>query len=107
MQPVILQMAEEYKKNLKEIYGKDMKELILYGSYSRGDYKEESDIDFAIVLRDQFTYPAGEIPKIAAISSRLSLKYGVMISTLPVSFRKKQTSLQGVFQEIRKDGIII
>lgn len=107
MRPVIRQMAEEYKSNLEEMYGKDMKELILYGSYSRGDNNEESDIDFAIVLQDRFTYPALEIPKIATISSRISLKYGVMISTLPVSFRKKQTSSQGVYQEIRKEGIVI
>lgn len=33
-----------------EIYGSRIKSIILYGSYARGDYTEDSDIDIMILL---------------------------------------------------------
>lgn len=41
------------------------------------------------------------------IDSRLSLKYGIMVTSLPTSIYKKQNSMQGIYQEIRKEGIVI
>ncbi len=103
----VQQVADEYKNNLMLLYGDEFMELILFGSYARGDYQEESDIDFAIVLKDPATRASAEILKISPISARLSLKYGFMLSSLPVSLHKKQTSMQGVYQNIRKEGIVI
>lgn len=107
MHPVVKQMAKEYKTVLHELYGNELAELVLFGSYARGDQHEESDVDFAIVLHNPSTRSAAELVKTSPIASRLSLKYGLMISSLPVSLRKKQTSGQGVFRNIRKEGIII
>jgi uncharacterized protein len=103
----IQQIAKEYKTALREVYGDDLAELILFGSYARGDQHEESDIDFAVVLKNPETRASAQLFKTAPIASELSLKYGVIISTLPVSLLKKQTSNQGVYRNIRKDGIII
>lgn len=107
MIPIIRQIADEYKTNLKKIYGNEMVELILFGSYARGDFHKESDIDFAVVLKKPTVRPADEILKTAEISVQLELKYGMMLSTLPVSIEKKQNSMQGVYQDIRKEGIVI
>ncbi len=107
MHPVVQQIAKEYKVVLHELYGNELAELVLFGSHARGDAGEESDVDFAIVLRNPATRSAEELVKTSPISSRLSLKYGLMISSLPISLYKKQTSGQGVFQNIRKEGISI
>ena len=34
----------------KGVYGNDIVEIVLYGSYARGDYKEDSDIDIVAVV---------------------------------------------------------
>ena len=107
MIPIIQQVANEYKEELVRVYGKELVELILFGSYARGDFNEESDVDFALVLRNPDISPAEEIFKTSNISLQLELKYGLMLSTLPVSFQKKQVAMQGVYQDIRKEGIII
>lgn len=104
---IIHQVANEYKTNLQSLYGNELVEVILFGSYAREDNHEESDVDFAVVLRDHHTMTAADKIKTSIIDSRLSLKYGLMLSSLLTSFQKKQTSIQGVYQEIRKDGIII
>ncbi len=43
-------LLEQYTKLLQKIYGKHLKTVILYGSYARGDYREDSDIDIMILL---------------------------------------------------------
>lgn len=43
-----IKLAHEYKKVLQEKM--PVKALYLYGSYSKGTYTEESDIDIAVVV---------------------------------------------------------
>ena len=39
-----------YVENIKAIYGEHLNRIILYGSYARGDHREDSDIDIMILL---------------------------------------------------------
>jgi uncharacterized protein len=107
MLPIVRQIAEEFKLELQKLYGDELAALILFGSHARGDFHEESDIDFAVVLKDPNTRAAPEIFKTSIISTDLSLKYGLMISTFPISSEKAKNSKQGIFKEIRKDGVSI
>lgn len=107
MNSLVKKIAKEYKTVLQNLYGTELAELVLYGSYARGDQHDESDIDFAIVLYNPEIRPSLELLKTAAITSQLSIKYGLMISSLPVSLSKKQKSMQGLYQEIRKEGITV
>ncbi len=107
MLPIVQQIATEFKAKLEKLYGDELAELILFGSHARGDFHDESDIDFAVVLKNPETRGASEIFKISSSSTDLSLKYGLMISTFPVSYYRVHNSMQGIFQEIRKDGIAI
>lgn len=40
----------EYVKVISEIYGQHLKSVILYGSYARGDFRTDSDIDIMILV---------------------------------------------------------
>ena len=42
----------EVKKYLIKNYGDKIKHVILYGSYARGDYNKDSDIDILVVVSD-------------------------------------------------------
>ena len=37
-------------KNIHEIIGEPLRDVILFGSYARGDYDTESDIDIAVII---------------------------------------------------------
>ena len=39
------ELVSQYVEVLCKIYGKHLKTVILYGSYARGDYTKDSDID--------------------------------------------------------------
>lgn len=100
-------LAAEFKHSLQAIYGDQLAELVLFGSYARGDFQAESDVDFAIVLKDPTTRTTAELFRLAPLSAELSLKHGVIISILLVSEQKLHTSGQGVYEAIRKEGIQI
>ena len=41
----------DYIRELKKIYKDNLDKVILYGSYARGDYTDDSDVDIMILLR--------------------------------------------------------
>ena len=52
MNEKIKHFVEEVKEYLIKIYGDRVKQVIIYGSYARGEATEESDIDVLIVVDD-------------------------------------------------------
>lgn len=49
--PVLLKdLLNRYIAELQKIYGIHLQSVILYGSYARGDYTKESDVDIMILL---------------------------------------------------------
>ncbi len=50
MEKSMQQMIENYISALQKIYGSHLKQIILYGSYARGDYTEQSDVDLMILV---------------------------------------------------------
>ncbi len=107
MTPQVQALAQELKAALLELYGSELAALILYGSQARGDFHDESDVDFAVVLKDSVVSSYAEVSRIAPISVELDLKYSALTSILPVSEHKLSTSTQPVYQEIRREGIRI
>lgn len=45
-------ILDEVKERLDKIYGNKLKDVVLYGSYARGDFTDGSDIDLIILLDD-------------------------------------------------------
>ncbi len=49
--PLNIQKAlERYVEDICRIYGDRLKTVLLYGSYARGDFRQDSDIDIMILV---------------------------------------------------------
>ena len=49
--PKIMQdLIEQYIEAVKKIYGSHVRQIILYGSYARGDFRPDSDVDIMILV---------------------------------------------------------
>lgn len=98
-----------YINEIKIILGTDFEEAVIYGSYARGDYDEESDIDIAV-----FTSRKAEefyllINKISEITFEYNVKYDIVFS--PVFQNKfdfnRMLKVVPYFQSIQREGILI
>ena len=49
----VIQILHEFKEDVKNILGDNFVEMILFGSYARGDYREDSVFDVLIVVKEK------------------------------------------------------
>lgn len=105
--PQIAPIVHEFKATLQAHYGKRLKDVILYGSYARGDYDEESDIDLMVVLNDEKVDTISEVFVLSDLTLASILKYGVAISVLPTPANRYQNSYGPVYQNARREGIAL
>jgi predicted nucleotidyltransferase len=101
----IQQLSLEFKQSLRERYGGRFAKLILFGSYARGDFHEESDVDFLVVLNDEKVQGGDEIFFVSDIVSKLTLKYDKLVSYLPVSYLRLQNAQTIFYRNIRREGL--
>jgi uncharacterized protein len=97
-------LLAELKSGLTRLYGDRLKAVVLFGSYARGDYDKNSDLDVMIVL-DDYRRAWDELVRSAELASDLSLKYNVTISR---TFMKETQWISGdlpVLRNIRAEGI--
>lgn len=101
----IKEILTEFKKEVKRLYGKRLKNVILYGSWARGDATEGSDIDLLIVLEGK-VIPGKEIDRIIDIITEINLKYGVLVAVYPVSEKNYSTINSPLLINVRREGIL-
>ena len=50
MPQILSEILKRYVEDVHRIYGEKLKTVILYGSYARGDFRPDSDIDIMILV---------------------------------------------------------
>lgn len=91
----------------KKIYGDDIQGIYLYGSYARGDFDEDSDIDIvAIVKGDRLDLQDKCRNSVWALANELDLEYDVLTSptVIPADEFDKYFSELPYYQNILKEG---
>ena len=91
----------------REIFGEKFESVVLYGSYARGDYDEESDIDIMIMV----DMSREELVKYRKIMSNfcadIDLQYNVLLASKLQSrsfFEQWKNSLP-FYQNVIREGI--
>ena len=98
-------VTKAVKAQLQLLYGERLAQVILYGSYARGDFHEESDMDFWVVLKDEEIEVGREVLKLSMALSPLNLTYGIIISKHPTTSKQYLTSPFTFYQNVRREGI--
>ncbi len=55
-EPKIKKLLHTVEKEMGKIFKDKLKRIILFGSYSRGDYDRESDVDVMVLIDDPAPY---------------------------------------------------
>ncbi len=87
-------------------YNKDLSSIILYGSQSREDFTEGSDIDILIVLNHE-TKPVQEVRKLSNLLSSIALKFNYIVSCVFISKNRYEQEKSPLILNIKKEGIVL
>lgn len=98
-----------FSRQVKEILCDKLAKIILYGSYARGDYRENSDIDIMILT----TLTDDEIKRIKTdiynLAFDFQMEYGVDINTI-IKNEQHFNYWLGAFpfyDNVQKEGVVL
>ncbi len=101
---IITEMLREFRQELEKILGDKLMDMVLFGSYARGDQSKESDVDVLIIVREKTTLE--EENEISKLCLKFLMRYGVVISA--ITYPEKAFILESSFvREVKKEGIRI
>lgn len=112
MPSYIRKALNEFVKGLDNIVGSSLVNVILFGSYARGDQDkngEQSDIDIMILVNT----PAQDIKRIQKevldYSFDLNLKYNILISPIVenIDVYNHRKEFMVFYKNVQKDGVLI
>lgn len=101
---LIMQLTEY----ARTVFGEKLKSVILYGSYARGDYDDESDIDVMIMV----DLPPEELNKyrwdLSCFTADLNVENDVLISVKLQSLKlfEQWKNTLPFYKNVLRDGVV-
>lgn len=102
--PDLVDVIAQLRKGLEELYGERFRDLLLYGSYARGDQREGSDVDLLLLL-DGPVSVGREIGRTVDISAPLSLAHDILLAVMPVDYEAYQRGETSFLRMVRQDAV--
>ena len=102
----ILILGEVYHA-CNESFDKKITDAYLYGSYARGDYHDESDVDILLTIDVEPEELPAYRKTAFVVSGELSLKYDVLVSVTvkPLRQFRQYEDVSPYYQNVVKEGI--
>lgn len=97
----------EFIKSIKTKYGAKIDRIILFGSYARGDYRKESDIDVLVIWKGDEVEGWNSLEREAV---EVLFKYGSLISLKIISPNEYSAMKEMGFPFIRNisaEGVVV
>ena len=99
----------DFSRQVKRILGNKLSKVILYGSYARGDFRENSDIDIMILVKANDEEIKKKFNSVCDLAFDYELEYGIVISPLVKNeehFLKWSDALP-FYRNVKMEGVIV
>ncbi len=102
-------LLEEYREAIAQILGDCLSRVILYGSYARGDYKQDSDMDIMILADIKPEEISSYADKIYDITYDFETQYEMEInpSVQSMQIYEQWKNVYPFFINIERDGVAV
>lgn len=100
-------MLNSITMEIRRIVGAPLKEVILYGSYARGDFDVESDIDIALIVDIDRAAASRYSDSIVRLASDFGLENDVVISihAIPKTEFDFYKEAMPYYRNINREGV--
>ena len=109
MPKLVQDLINQYVSAIRNIFGKHIKQVILYGSYARGDFHKDSDIDIMVLV----DLPNDKIESYSDTLSELGFEYNVrhdmwfMPIVKNIQHFSKWCTVYAFYSNVMKEGVIL
>lgn len=104
LSPHIQSLLRDLRTRLEALYGDRLNQVVLYGSYARGEETPESDVDVMVVLEGEVD-PWEENRRMSEVGYKTSSAYEELVTLYPVSLAEFEASGEGVISVAHDEGI--
>lgn len=100
-------IKEELVQGLTDIFQKNISMIILYGSVARNEATDGSDIDIAIIVKNQIDDKTKR--RFVSWAAEMDIRYERVFSIVDIqeSNMKKWEKVHPFYQNVRKEGIVL
>ncbi len=86
-----------------------VEQIILYGSYARGDYSAESDLDIMLLMNCSHTEIRQFQKAVCKIASRIGLEGDIEVSLMMQDKEtfEKRLAILPFYRNVKKEGIML
>ncbi len=92
-----------FKRIVQEHYGTRLHKIILYGSFARGDFHEESDVDYLVLLKDEVR-SMSENSVLSKHIREQNIEFDKPIQVFVCGKNRFETEANPLFYFIKKEG---
>ena len=79
-------IVDKLVKTYQSVYGDQIVKIVLYGSYARGDYDSESDVDMVALVHGDRRILQEQLKQVWDVSSDLELEFGMILSPTVIPY---------------------
>ena len=100
---ILRAMTQAYQS----VHGESIVKIILYGSYARGNYQKDSDIDIVAIVEGERESLQKGLKNVWDISSDLELEYGTIVSPTVIPFAEYENYKNDLpyYRNIENEGV--
>lgn len=102
-------LKKDVEAAVKSLLGDKLCRIVLYGSYARGEFDTESDIDFAAIANVELSEIDKYHDDFVKIELELSLNYNIDVSILIISNSHlvRYGNVVGYYDNMIKEGKVL
>lgn len=102
-------VLKQFISQVSNLIGYRLKKVILYGSYARGDYRKNSDIDIMILTDFNDEELAKYRMKIRELACDLELENDIIIPPIVRNIEKYNNRINVIpfYMNVQKEGVVL
>ncbi|WIV13380.1 nucleotidyltransferase domain-containing protein [Proteiniborus sp. MB09-C3] len=108
-QQEVFSLTKKYVEKIKPILEDKLKKVVIFGSYARGDFGLESDIDILILVDEDEKKISKYNKEMAVVEVDINLEYNTVLAPILIS-EKKFSQYKNVipfYQNVVNEGVVV